>query len=205
MQVDFFVEEASAEAALNNLLPQILPDDIYFEIRNFQSKGALLKELPNRLRGYKKWFPDDLRIVVLVDEDGQNCLELKARLESVVQKAGLTTKSKSENFQVLNRIVVEELEAWFFGDVEALVTAYPKIPATLASKAKYTNPDAITGGTWEALERVLQGAGYYPGRMPKIEVARKVSACMEPNRNRSKSFRVFLDGINAIIESFNEK
>jgi hypothetical protein len=31
----------------------------------------------------------------------------------------------------LNRIAVEELEAWFFGDIEALRAVYPKLSATL--------------------------------------------------------------------------
>ncbi len=201
MRIDFFVEEPSAEAALTNLLPRILPNEIAFEIRNFQSKDTLLKELPKRLSGYKKWFPPDLRIVVLIDEDGEDCQQLKERLELAAKQAGLITKSQGQKFQILNRIVIEELEAWFFGDVEALVTAYPKVPANLANKEKYRDPDAITSGTWEALERVLQRAGYYAGGMPKIEVARKVSAFMEPDRNRSKSFKVFKEGLKAVIES----
>ena len=53
MRIDFFVEEPSAEAALGNLLPRILPPEVAFEIRNFQSKDTLLKELPKRLSGYK--------------------------------------------------------------------------------------------------------------------------------------------------------
>jgi hypothetical protein len=202
MQIDFFVEEPSAEAALGNLLPRILPEEVIFEIRNFQSKDTLLKELPKRLRGYKSWFPSDLRIVVLIDEDREDCKQLKARLEKAAQHAGLKTKSQSHNFQILNRIVVEELEAWFFGDVEALVTAYPKVPSNLANKEKFRDPDAITGGTWEALERLLQKAGYYSGGLPKIEVARKVSEFMEPSRNRSKSFQVFKEGLEAVLNSF---
>ncbi len=202
MRIDFFVEEPSAEAALGNLLPRILPEEVAFEIRNFQSKDSLLKELPKRLNGYKSWFPADLRIVVLIDEDRQDCKQIKAHLERAAQQAGLKTKSKGRKFQILNRIVVEELEAWFFGDVEALVTAYPKIPANLANKEKYRDPDAITGGTWEVLERLLQRYGYYSGGLPKIEVARKISGFMDPARNRSKSFQVFRAGLEAVLESF---
>ncbi|MGD0827532.1 MAG: DUF4276 family protein [Desulfobaccales bacterium] len=55
--------------------------------------------------------------------------------------------------QVLNRIAIEELESWFFGDGIALKTAYPGIPETLDKKSKYRNPDAIER-TWEALERL---------------------------------------------------
>lgn len=99
---------------------------------------------------------------------------------------------------VLNRIAIEELEAWFFGDVEALRAAYPKVPATLGSQARYRDPDAIVGGTWEALERVLQGKGYHRGGLQKIKAAKEIAAHMDPARNRSRSFRVFMEGLAAL-------
>jgi len=74
---------------------------------------------------------------------------------------------------VLNRIVVEELEAWFFGDIEALATAYRAFLQTSARKPIIGIPTLSVGGTWEALERVLQRAGYFGGGLSKIEVARK--------------------------------
>jgi len=95
----------------------------------------------------------------------------------------------------LNRISIEELEAWFFGDVEALHGAYPKIPLSLATRLKYHNPDAIQGGTWEELEKELQRKGYFHGGLAKIEAAKAISAHMDPARNRSKSFQVFRDGL----------
>jgi len=39
----------------------------------------------------------------------------------------LSATSGSSNFQVLNRLAVEELESWFLGDVEALHAAYPHV------------------------------------------------------------------------------
>jgi hypothetical protein len=75
------------------------------------------------------------------------------------------------------------------------VTAYPRLPSRLDKKAPYRDPDAIRGGTWESLERLLQKYGYYEGGMPKIEVARQVSAQMDPVRNRSRSFQHFRQGL----------
>jgi hypothetical protein len=98
-------------------------------------------------------------------------------------------------FQVLNRIAVEELEAWFFGDVQAVHRAYERVSPSLAAKAAYRDPDAIKGGTWEALERELQRAGYFKSGLPKIKVARAISANMVPSRNRSRSFQVFQSGL----------
>jgi len=202
MYIDFLVEEESAEVALRNLVPKIVGEDIPFNIHAYQGKLDLLEKLPRRLRGYSSWLPDDWRIVALVDGDRQDCKELKAELEQIARGAGLVTRSMPSSggkFHVLNRLAIEELEAWFFGDVEALVAAYPRIPRTLQKRRGYRNPDAIGGGTWEAMERVLQKAGYYPGGLPKIEAARNISVNMDPNRNMSKSFRVFRDALREMV------
>jgi hypothetical protein len=99
---------------------------------------------------------------------------------------------------VLNRLPVEELEAWFFGDAQALRAAYPRVPATLAKQRRYRNPDAIRGGTREALERILRRAGYYPGGMLHMEVARTIAEHMDPSRNASRSFQLFREALTEI-------
>jgi Domain of unknown function (DUF4276) len=202
MHFEFLVEELSAEAALVNLVPNILEAKHTFAIHPFQGKADLLVNLPARLRAYRSWIPEDWRIVVLIDEDREDCKALKGKLEMAARNAGLITRTSTKGqglFVVLNRLAIEELEAWFFGDVSALRAAYPKVPATLGKKAKYRDPDSIVGGTWEALERELRKAGYYPTGMPKIEVSRNVSMRMEAARNRSHSFQVFVSGLKACI------
>ena len=203
MHIEFFVEEPSAEAALQNIVPKIAGSAVSFNIHPFQGKPDLLKSLPARLRGYRYWLPEDWRIVVLIDADQDDCRQLKEQLEQVALRSGLTTKSSpgiEGEFQVLNRLAVEELEAWFFGDVDALRAVFPRLNPHLDRQSKYRNPDAISGGTWEVLERLLNRHGYYRGGMPKIEVAREVSKHMILDRNRSHSFRVFRQGLLALIE-----
>lgn len=181
------------EAALQQIVPRIVRDQATFAIHVMRGKPFLMKELPNRLKGYSKWLPADWRIVVLVDRDAQDCYRLKKQLEAMCHQAGLISKSSSnlsQHVQVINRIVVEELEAWFFGDIPALRAAYPRVP-DISGKQQFRNPDEIAGGTWETLERLLLRAGYYKGGLPKIEVARMVAQHMEPSRNNSKSFQVF--------------
>jgi hypothetical protein len=92
---------------------------------------------------------------------------------------------------VVNRIVVEELEAWFFGDWSSVCQAYPRVPATIPQQARYRTPDAIAGGTWEALERVLRNAGYFQSGLRKIEAARAIASHMQPEINTSQSFQIF--------------
>lgn len=201
MHIEFLVEEPSAEAALRNLVPKIVPG-IEIQFRVFQGKQDLLSKLPGILRGYRRWIPTDWRIVVLVDEDRQDCREMKAELEKAAIDAGLVTKTiagGNSNFQVLNRISIEELEAWFFGDVEALHRAYPKIPLSLGTRSTFRDPDAIQGGTWEALEKELQRKGYFHGGLAKIEAAKTISTHMDPDQNRSRSFRTFRDGLREMV------
>lgn len=204
MHLEILVEEPSAEVALQELIPKIVKDQATFGIRVHQGKQDLLQKLPDRLRGYRAWLPSDYRIVVLADEDRKDCRELKAKLERIARDAGFRTASdpgEGGAFQVLNRIAVEELEAWFFGDVAALREAFPRIPETLHRKAGFRDPDAIAGGTWEALQGVLQRANYYTSWAPKIEVARKVSGFLDPSRNKSHSFRVFREGLLRMVEA----
>lgn len=202
MHFEFLVEEPSAEQVLDELVAHIVGDQATFNIYVLAGKQNLLKSLPTRLKSYRNWLPNDWYIVVLVDEDRQDCLALKQQLEQAAHDAGLLTKSAAgtkKRFQVINRIVVEELEAWFFGDVEALVAAFPRLPRTLARQTRYRDPDAIQGGTAEALERLLQKHGYQLEGLRKIEGARRIAEHMDPDRNRSKSFQVFRDALRKLV------
>jgi hypothetical protein len=200
MHLEMLLEEPSAEAFFNEFLPKITPEGTTWRLIRFQGKPDLLANLEKRLQGYTKWIPDDWRIVVLVDEDREDCRGLKSKLEAAASAAGLLTKTKAGNapFKVLNRIAVEELEAWFLGDAAALRAAYPGVPSNLAQQAKYRNPDAVTGGTWEALERLLQRAGHFTGGLGKIELARTMAKHLQPNRNRSGSFHSFISGLASL-------
>ena len=201
MHIEFLVEEPSAEAALNNLAPLILGPEITFQVHPYSGKQDLLAKLPRRLAGYRAWLPEGWRIVILLDADEEDCRQLKARMEAIAHAAGLTTRSATggAQFQVLNRLAVQELEAWFFGDADALRAAYPRLSPSLGERSRYRTPDAIVGGTWEALERELQRVGYAPGGLAKVATARAVSAHMRPERNRSHSFQVFQQGLLVLI------
>jgi hypothetical protein len=178
--------------------------DISFTIHDLRGKHNLIKKLPQRLKGYFHIleYQRDWKIVVLVDEDREDCIELKNKLEEIARNCGLVTKTKNrDNFQILNRIVVEELESWFFGDITAIRENYPRVSENLSNKRAYRIPDEIKGGTWEALERVLSNAGYYTkGFYPKTEVARKISPFLNPENNSSKSFKVFQEGLKELVK-----
>ncbi len=200
MRLDFLIEERSTEVALANLVRKILPDTeclVYFH--PFHGKPDLLKKLPERLRAYKNWIADDQVIIVMLDRDSDDCRELKTRMEKIAVEAGLKTRSSSpDQFQLINRIVVEELEAWFFGDMKAINKAYPSVPANLDKKARFRDPDAIRGGTSEQLEKLLKGTREHRNWLKKSLAACEISKHMDPDRNRSKSFQVFRDALRSI-------
>lgn len=185
----------SAEVALLELVPKVLAGlDFEYDIFSFQGKPALLRHLPNRLKIYKHRPGDDWRVFVLADRDSDDCKELKKELERIAASVGLETRTASpDRFTVVNRIVIEELEAWYFGDVDAIVAAYPRVSRHLASQRRFRDPDAVPGGTWEQLERLL--VDYHPGGLEKIRAAQEISVHMDPRRNRSRSFQVFRDAL----------
>lgn len=179
------------EAFLRAWLPRLLPEGRTFEVHAFQGKSDLLGKLEARLRGYAAWLPPDWRVLVVVDRDDEDCHDLKLRLEEITQRAGLLSRSRAGGgpWQIVNRIAIEELEAWYFGDWEAVRAIYPRVAPGIPSRQAFRDPDAIAGGTWEAFERVMRKHGYFKGGLTKIEVARAIGAEIEPARNRSRSFQ----------------
>lgn len=199
MHLEFLLEEATAEKVLDNLLPRIITGEHTYRCIRFQGKMDLLKQLPIQLRGYARWIPNGFKIVVLVDRDNDDCLLLKNNLNRIAVESGLTIKSSSDNlFQVMNRIAIEEIEAWFLGDAEAMRLAYPKLSKTFENKTAYRNPDNISN-TWEAMETLLQKCGYFKTGLRKTKAAYEISKNMEPLNNRSRSFQVFWEGITACL------
>lgn len=199
-KIDFIVEEPSMEAFLSAVLPMIL-GRTQFNIRRFQNKDQLLKNLPSRLQGYAKWIPADHKIVVLVDRDNEDCKKLKAQLEQMALNVGLATRSQPAGgqFTVINRIVIEELEAWYFGDWQAVRKAYPGVSQFIPEQPRYQDPDAIQGGTWEHFGRALRRAGYYKNGLRKIEAAQSIGPFIDLESNRSHSFRCFRDAVRELV------
>lgn len=185
------------EVFLQALLPRLLPEDTTFEIRAFQGKSDLLSKLEDRLRAYERWLPPHWHIVVLVDRDNDDCRKLKARLERMAADSGLlkSSQSRGQGRQITNRIVIEELEAWYFGDWDAVCAAYPRLNRGLPSRPRYRDPDGVPGGTWEAFERILKRQRYFTTGLRKSEAARAIAPHIRPDRNRSRSFQVFIEAV----------
>lgn len=159
---------------------------------------TLLHNLPRRLQGYgKEEKPDDV-IVVLVDlDDRKDCRAFKNELVALL----MTCDPKP---RCLFRIAIEELEAWFLGDREALKEAFP----SASDQVLNTYIQDSQSGTWEKMAEAL-----HPGGMAalvskgkrsrvvleqKIKWARKITPLMDVEKNISPSFVSFRDGLRKI-------
>ena len=158
-RLEFLVEEPSMEAFLGIALPRWLPQDCAFEIHTYEGKPDLLPKIESRLRIYRNWPSDIGRVFVTVDRDDDDCRQLKNRLETAVARAGLLTKSRSTGapWQAVSRIVIEELEAWYFGDWAAVCQAFARVSPQPPTKA------VIATRTPLKAELGKRSNGYYSG------------------------------------------
>ncbi|MBC7228209.1 MAG: DUF4276 family protein [Thermoflexales bacterium] len=193
------MEEESMGAFLEGFLPRFFPA-ITYELHPLGGKGNMLQKIPGRLKGYASWLPENWCIVILIDQNSQDCHRLKAQLEEFAQTAGLPTVThpRGEAARVINRIVMHSLEAWYFGDWDAVCQAYPRAPRDIPRRARYRNPDAIPNPA-QNFEHVMQQVGYFKTGLRKIEAAREIGRYLEADRNTSHSFQVFYRALKTIL------
>lgn len=156
------------------------------------NKRILLDRLPTILQGYGRSLGGESAVVVVVDLDRRDCLEFKRELVAI-------WNSCNPRPVTLFRIAIEETEAWLLGDREAIMAAYPRAKTSVLDKYEQ---DSICG-TWEVLADAVQRGGakylikrrYRETGAAKCEWARKITPHMVLERNRSPSFRAFVDGV----------
>ena len=180
MKLVFLLEEPSMKYLLDELLPRILPKDIDFQTIPHNGKRDLEKSIPRKLRGWNE--PGDIRFVILHDQDTKDCIALKQEL---LQLCSVTDKP------VLVRISCQEMESWYFGDVNALASAYnnPKLKE-ISQKKKFRIPDAIPSPK-EELYRLIP-------EHQQIAGAKLVAPHMNIENNTSVSFNYFVSGVRRL-------
>ncbi len=182
MTIVFFLEEASAKALLEGLLPRLLPQNVTPRFVVFEGKQDLEKQIEGKLRG---WRLPDSRFVVLRDQDSGECRKIKDDLQNKCVAAGKT--------ETLVRIACRELEAWYFGDLAAVERAISQSNLShYAGKAKYRDVDKIVAPSNEL--RAITGQTYQ-----KVSGSRAIGPHLSLTANRSPSFQVFIEGVKRLI------
>ena len=204
--IAILLEEPSAQMVIDRLYPKILQaTEVEVKFLQLGIKPLNLqnrrRELEKRLRIYQDMIQNGLRVgvMILIDKDRDKCEKLKQDLETIARRIGLPTKTnpRGDRFHVVNRIAIEELEAWYLGDPDALKKAYPKLSKEIL-KRHARNPDAIEEKTKETLHKLLQNAGYYQDKLEQIDIAEKMAQHMQPHQNTSPSFKHFANGMKAL-------
>lgn len=218
MHFEILVEDQSGEKALNILIPKIIDlgsNKNTFKIHAYRgigsipknltssvdaSKRQLLNLLPSLLRGYGKTFESygdhyPAALIIIVDLDNKCLADFQQELLDILNTC---------NPRPLTRFCfsIEEGEAWFLGDINAIKSAYPDAKNHILSA--YVN-DSICG-TWELLadalyaggHQALKDEGWMRAGEEKSNWAKNISPHMDVQNNKSPSFCYFRDKLQEL-------
>lgn len=149
---------------------------------------TLFGQLPAKLRAFAGKGANTC-IVVLVDQDDDDCVQLLADL----QKMLASLKKRPAN--VLFRIAMEEIEAWFLADHPAIAAAYAN-----------ANFQGVPGGESDLIDNpsdILAECLGVPlpctGQM-KAEWADKIAPHLDLDHPKSPSLAKFIEGVSRYWE-----
>lgn len=176
----FLLEERSARALLESLLPRVLHETVSFRLIPFEGKQDLEKQLVRRIRAYQN---PAARFIVLRDQDSfTDCVRLKQSLLALCAESGKANAC-------LVRIACTELETFYLGDLQAVEAALNL--AGLAKQQpskKFRMPDHL-GSPSRELQLLTRH------RYEKVAGSRAIGAHLDLDNNRSPSFCHLLSGI----------
>jgi len=217
--IELLVEDESGKILIEEIMRKFKGDreDLTYKINGFKGIGRipkkinkvqgvksfrLLNDLPIYLKGISnslKNMPCQKAIFVILDNDDENCAELKEKLVVLCNTLDLSVK-------VFICIAIEEMEAWLLGDKKALYKAYPKAKQQVVNNYKQ---DSITG-TWECLANAVYNGGvsklkkeatsYYDIGKEKCAWAKEIGTYMDIRNNQSPSFRYFISKLDELCE-----
>ncbi len=184
-QVVFFLEEPSAEAMLQGLLPRLLSPEFIEQVQYiiFQGKSDLEKRVERHLRAWQQ----PAYFIVLRDQDNGDCGQIKTKLQAKCIAAGKP--------QTLIRIACHELESWYLGDLKAVEAGLDLSNiAKSQNKKKYRFPDNLSNAAQE-LSQLTKG------KYQKVSGSRAIGPHLRVSGNRSRGFSVFCEGMVWLVNS----
>jgi hypothetical protein len=200
MYVELLVEDVSGKKAMDILIPKLIGSDKAVRIHTYKglgripkglkpndnaSKRKLLDQLPRLLQGLGK-VPACKAVVVICDLDNKNEQQFLNELDIVLDSCNPKPNAAF-------CLAIEEFEAWYLGDLNAVRKAYPRAKSNVLSG--YVN-DSICG-TWEVLadavcaggSKVLNKKGWQAVGEQKSIWAETISPHMNVEENASPSFK----------------
>lgn len=182
----FLLEERSAKAMLESLLPRMLANDIHVRCIPFEGKQDLEKQLTRKIRLYQN---KEARFIVLRDLDSHpDCLAVKNNLLKLCADSGRAA-------QCVVRIACRELETFYLADLQAVEQAL-KINGLKKQQhsKKFREPDSLGNPSGELKKLTQQG-------YEKVACSREIGKYLNLENDRSPSFKNL---ISAILKMSNE-
>lgn len=177
------LEEVSAKACLESLLPRFLDPSISSRLVAFEGKQDLERQLVKRLRGYMN---PNARFIVMRDQDNApECKRIKRELLDLCQSSGRRSVS-------LVRIACRELETFYLADLQA-VEAIFGLPglALQQNKRRFRQPDNL-GSPSREMSLLTRGA------YQKVNGSRLLGKRLDLRNERSSSFKNLMRGIRTM-------
>ncbi|GAB4217422.1 MAG: DUF4276 family protein [Synechococcales cyanobacterium] len=214
MHFEILIEDKSGEAALEILVPKIIEHHTCnvhgykglghipkgLKSNSDPKKRIMLDRLPGLIKGYGNTFsayPNYSFALIIVCDLDDRCLKVfREELFSCLDKCN----PKPPTYFC---VAIEEVEAWYLGDLEAVKKAHPNAKSSILNT--YVN-DSICG-TWEKLADAV-----FPGGSAKLSKhsaqvgeaksawAKEICPHMNVNENSSPSFCYFRDKLRHLIE-----
>ncbi|MDR2969158.1 MAG: DUF4276 family protein [Tannerellaceae bacterium] len=213
MHIEFLIEDQSGKKAMDILIPKILGNGATYKIHSYKGIGHLPKGLHPKSSANKRILLDQL--LKLLCGYGKT-----PGIDAVIIVCDLDDKDKEQFLSELNRVLdachskpkvtyfclaIEEFEAWYLGDLDAIRKAYPQAKNIVLNG--YIN-DSICG-TWELLadaiykggHQALLNKGWQIVGQYKSMWAEAISLHMNVEENKSPSFQIMYTRLKKLILS----
>ncbi len=177
----FCLEEPSAKAMLEGIIPRLYPDvKVHYIV--FEGKQDLHKQLVRRLR----YWQGDARFVVMRDQDSGNCLIIKEQLKRLCDEAGRPN--------ALIRIACRELESFYLGDLAAVEQGLSLSGlAKQQANRKFRDPDQLVNAA-EELKKITKN------KYQKLAGSRSIGPFLRMDASHcSTSFRALISGLQHLL------
>jgi len=162
MHYEILIEDESGKQAMEFLIPKILTNKFTYRIIPYKgighipkslkphidaNKRKLLNQLPRLLQGYGR-VPNIGAVIVICDLDNKDKTQFLDELYNIINNC-------NPKPIVYFCLAIEEFEAWYLGDFNAIRIAFPNAKNNVLRN--YVN-DSICG-TWELLADAICKGG----------------------------------------------
>jgi hypothetical protein len=183
--VAFFLEELSAKVMLEGFINAFIPyDPEKYDIRYVVHEGK--QDLENHLEHrLKLWRTPNTVFIVMRDQDSGDCTVIKQKLLKKCSDAG--------HSDAVVRIACHELESFYLGDPAAVEKGLEISNIVKRGNRKIFNePDKV-----DQPSKALKIATV--NRYQKIDGSRRIAPLLNPDTNRSHSFKVLYKSLCKIF------